>query len=106
MREKIRTTSPVIRTVIVRVDTPFHSFNKIPHTLLKVTFKAINIHHEKASSTGLSVRKLLPISKPKNCIYHSTPAKAQNISYFPIHCFWHNHSWFCWLYFVADSKPH
>ena len=82
-REKIRTTSPVIRTVIVRVDTPFHSFNKIPHTLLKVTFKAINIHHEKASSTGLPVRKLLPISKPKNCIYHSTPAKAQNIKLFP-----------------------
>ena len=52
-------------------------------TLLKVTFKAINIHHEKASSTGLSVRKLLPISKPKNCIYHSTPAKAQNIKLFP-----------------------
>ena len=56
--------------------------NKIPHTLLKVTFKAINIHHEKASSTGLPVRKLLPISSPKNCMYHSTPAKAQNIRLF------------------------
>ena len=32
---------------------------------------------------GLPVRKLLPISKPKNCIYHSTPAKAQNIKLFP-----------------------
>ena len=43
-----------------------HSFNRIPQTLLNVTFNDIRILQEKASSTGLSVRKLLPISRPKN----------------------------------------
>lgn len=56
---------------------PFHSFSKIPHTLLKVTFSDMSILHEKASNIGLSVRKLFPISRPKNCEYHKTPASAQ-----------------------------
>lgn len=34
--------------------------------------------HENASRMGDPVRKLLPISSPKNCEYHSTPARAQN----------------------------
>ena len=53
----------IVKVVLL---TPFHSFNRIPQTLLNVTFNDIRILQEKASSTGLSVRKLLPISRPKN----------------------------------------
>ena len=45
---------PVINTTIVRRSTPFHSFNKMPQTLLKITFNDIRILHEKASITGES----------------------------------------------------
>ena len=76
--EATNTTKPMTSTEMVRAPHPFHSFNKIPHTLLNVTFNDIRILHEKASRTGLSVRKLFPISRPKNCEYHKTPAKAQN----------------------------
>ena len=76
--EEIRTINPRIKTPIVELLTPFHSFKRIPQTLLKVTFSDIRILHENANRTGLSVRKLFPISKPKNCEYQSTPARAQN----------------------------
>jgi hypothetical protein len=64
--EKIRISNPAINTVTVRRPTPFHSFNKIPHTLLKITFSDINMLHEKASMTGEPVKKLFPIPNPKN----------------------------------------
>ena len=57
---------PVINTTIVRRSTPFHSFNKMPQTLLKITFSDINMLHEKASMTGEPVKKLFPIPNPKN----------------------------------------
>ncbi len=64
---------------MVLVDTPFHSLSKItPVTLLKVTFRAISILHEKANIMAFSARKLLLTDKPKNCEYHSNPAKEQN----------------------------
>ena len=50
----------------------------MPQTFEKMTLSDIRMLHEKAKMTGDPVRKLLPISRPKNCEYHSTPAKAQN----------------------------
>lgn len=70
-------SNPNDKTAIVRREHPFHSFNKMPHTLEKTTFSDINILHEKASSTGDATKKVLPNSNPKNCEYHSNPAKAQ-----------------------------
>ena len=54
----------------------------MPHTFENVTFSDIRMLHEKAISSGESTRKLLPISSPKNCEYHSTPASAQNSTLF------------------------
>ena len=73
---------------MVRDPHPFHSFSKIPQTLLNVTFNDISMLQEKASNIGLPPKKLLPISSPKNCEYHRTPARAQNkrlfINVFPL----------------------
>ena len=66
------------RTVIVFCEHPFHSFNIIPQTLEKVTFNDIKIHQEKVSNTGEDTRKPFPKLNPKNWLYQSTPAKAQN----------------------------
>ncbi len=73
---------PVTKTTIVFWSTPFHSFNKIPQILLKITFNDMRILHEKANITGESAKKLFPIPKPKNCEYHNTPASAQNKTLF------------------------
>ena len=73
---------PVINTTIVRRSPPIHSFNKMTQTILKITFNDIRILHEKASITGESEKKLIPIPSPKNCEYQSTPAKAQNKTLF------------------------
>ena len=43
----------------------------------KTTFRAIRIHQLNVSSDGESVKNPLPKLKPKNWLYHSTPAKAQ-----------------------------
>ena len=64
--EIIKTTNPITKTEIVRREHPRHSFNRIPHTLEKVTFNDINIHHEKVRSTGESAKNPLPKLKPKN----------------------------------------
>lgn len=45
--------------------TPFHSLSSMPQTLEDVTLSAIKMLHEKVNNTGLSIRKLFPISKPK-----------------------------------------
>ena len=42
----------------------------------------ISILQENASNIGLPPKKLLPISRPKNCEYHNTPARAQNKTLF------------------------
>ena len=70
--------SPSTSTPTVRTPTPFHSFNTMPHTLLNNTFNDMRILHEKAIITLPGVKKLCPAPKPKNCEYHSSPAKAQN----------------------------
>ena len=54
--ENIRIHIPDIKTMIVFLLTPFHSFNTIPHTLLNMTFSDIRILHEKASMTGESAK--------------------------------------------------
>jgi hypothetical protein len=64
--ENIKTAIPHIRTVMVFCCTPFHSFKRIPHILLKITFNDIRILHEKASIIGELAKKLLPIPNPKN----------------------------------------
>lgn len=69
---------PATSTAMVFCEQPFHSFSIIPHTLLKVTLRAISMHHENVSSTGESVRNPLPRLRPKNWLYHSSPARAQN----------------------------
>ena len=38
--------------------------------------------HEKASITGALAKKLLPMPKPKNCEYQSSPANAQKSTLF------------------------
>lgn len=78
----MRTANPNINTPIVREPHPFHSFSRIPQTLLNVTFSDISILQENASNIGLPPKKLLPISKPKNCEYHNTQARAQNKTLF------------------------
>ena len=50
----------------------------IPQTLLNVTFNAISMHQENVMSTAESVKKPLPRLNPKNWLYQSKPAKAQN----------------------------
>ena len=65
-------------TVMVLEEHPFHSFKMIPQTLEKVTFNDIRIHQEKVSNTGEDTRKPFPRLKPKNWLYHKTPANAQN----------------------------
>ena len=62
----MRTARPNINTPIVREPHPFHSFSRIPQTLLNVTFSDISILQENASNIGLPPKKLLPISSPKN----------------------------------------
>lgn len=43
---------PATSTAMVFCEQPFHSFSIIPHTLLKVTLRAISMHHENVSSNG------------------------------------------------------
>ena len=45
---------------MVRDPHPFHSFSKIPQTLLNVTFNDISMLQEKASNIGLPPKK--PVS--------------------------------------------
>ena len=63
---------------MVFFDTPFHSLRMMPHTLLNTTLRAIRMQKAKVVSVGLSVRKPLPKLRPKNWLYHSNPANAQN----------------------------
>ena len=49
----------------------------MPHRLLNSTLSDMRMLHEKASISGASAKKLLPMPSPKNCEYHSTPASAQ-----------------------------
>ena len=69
-------------TVIVLGVHPFHSFKRIPQTLENVTFNDIRMHHENVSNTGEAARNPLPKLRPKNWLYHNTPAKAQNKTLF------------------------
>ena len=80
--EKTNSNSPVTNTVMVRLLAPFHSFKTIPQKLLNKMFNDIRMLHEKASITGASAKKLLPMPKPKNCEYQSRPANAQNSTLF------------------------
>ena len=43
----------------------------------------MSMQNEKVVSTGLSVRKPLPRLRPKNWLYHSAPARRQNIRLLP-----------------------
>lgn len=76
--EAIKMIIPKTRTVTVLEPAPFHSFRRMPQTLLKVTFSDIRILQEKAIITLPSARKLLPNANPKNWEYQRIPAKAQN----------------------------
>ena len=80
--EKTNSNRPVTNTVMVRLFDPFHSFKTIPQKLLNRMFNDIKMLHEKASITGASAKKLLPMPKPKNCEYQSRPAKAQKSTLF------------------------
>lgn len=66
MIDDISIAKPNSNTLMVEPLTPFHSLSSIPQTLEKVTLSAIKMLHEKANNTGLSIKKLFPISKPKN----------------------------------------
>ena len=55
----MRTANPNINTPIVREPHPFHSFSRIPQTLLNVTFSDISILQENASNIGLPPKKTL-----------------------------------------------
>ena len=81
--ETINTKRPTTKTVMVLDEQPFHSFKMIPHTLEKVTFSDIKIHHEKVSNTGDEAKNPLPRLSPKNWLYHKIPAKAQNNKLLP-----------------------
>lgn len=47
MMEAISTARPSISIPMVLALHPFHSFSRIPHTLLKVTFSDMSMLHEK-----------------------------------------------------------
>lgn len=80
--ENININKPMPKATIVLRSVPAHSRKIIPHRLEKITLSDISILHANAMSTRLSVKKLLPISKPKNCEYHNTPASIQNKTLF------------------------
>ena len=69
---------PTIKTIIVFCVQPFHSLRIIPQTLEKVTLSDIKMHHENVNNTGEDAKNPLPKLKPKNWLYHKTPARAQN----------------------------
>lgn len=79
---KNKQDKPAASTAIVIRLLPRHSCRTTPHTLEKTTLSDMRIDHEKASSTGDPARKLRPTSSPKNCEYHSSPARAQNRTLF------------------------
>lgn len=56
----MRTANPNINTPIVREPHPFHSFSRIPQTLLNVTFSDISILQENASNIGLPPKNSYP----------------------------------------------
>ena len=74
--EKTNSNSPVTNTVMVRLLAPFHSFKTIPQKLLNKMFNDIRMLHEKASITGASAKKLLPITKPNIFVYYSILSNA------------------------------
>ena len=76
--DTISISRPTTSTVMVLLEQPFHSLRIMPHTLLNVTLRAINMHQENVSSTAESVRKPLPRLSPKNWLYQRRPARAQN----------------------------
>ena len=82
INENINNAIPIISKITALFPAPFHSFKTMPHTLLKTTFNDIRILHENAIITLFGSKKLCPIPKPKNCEYHSNPAKAQNKTLF------------------------
>lgn len=57
---------------MVRDPHPFHSFSKIPQTLLNVTFNDISMLQEKASNIGLPPKKLftIPVQRIVNTTEH------------------------------------
>ena len=50
----------------------------IPQTFEKVTLRAIRIQNASVSIALPASKKLLPSESPKNWLYHSSPARAQN----------------------------
>lgn len=80
--DTINTTSPMSKVMMVFCEQPFHSLRMMPHTFEKVTLSDIRIHHEKVSKAGEEVRKPLPKLRPKNWLYQSIPANAQNNTLF------------------------
>ena len=68
---------PQINTAMVFGEQPFHSFSMIPHTLENTTLSAMRIQKESVISVGDDARNPLPSANPKNCEYHSAPARRQ-----------------------------
>ena len=81
--DTMSTASPMTRMVMVLREHPFHSLRIMPQTLEKVTLRAWSMHQLKASSTGASVRKPLPRLRPKNWLYHRSPARQQKMILLP-----------------------
>src|SRR5690554_198396 len=78
INEKISVAISMARKIMAFFPAPFHSFRITPHTLLKTTLSDIRMLHEKAIITLSGSKKLWPMPRPKNCEYHSNPARAQN----------------------------
>lgn len=77
MMDVMSTASPANSVQMVFRPAPFHSFRMMPHTLDAITLSDMSMLHEKAYSVLSCGMKLLPVSSPKNWLYHSTPARAQ-----------------------------
>ena len=77
-QEMTSTTIPMVSTIIVFCEQPFHSLRIMPQTLEKTTLSAIRIQNASVSSVGDSARKPLPSARPKNYEYHNAPANRQN----------------------------
>ena len=63
---RISTAIPVINTMMVLREQPFHSLRMMPHTLENVTFRAIRIQNARVSIALPLSKKLRPSDSPKN----------------------------------------
>ena len=74
----MRIARPSTSTMMVERLHPFHSLRIMPQTFENTTLSAMRMQNARVVSTGDEVRKPLPRLSPKNWLYQSNPARAQN----------------------------